>query len=322
MSSRQRTSRSPHDESPPHPRSRSRSPDRRRGRRDPSYSSPSPPPARSSRYRPRSYSRSPPPRRRAEDSPDRRRRSPAPPSASFERRRRRRNSPPSNYDGRRARLPQRARRPAFQDQRKYEWGGRRQTGEGPSADDHGVKKKEEPCYEPSGNLYTDNASRSLTVDDDASDEENATVKLKYTEPSDAAFPDKLWRFYVFKGDDCIETLHLARLSFYVVGKDSDKCQIPLLHPTISKYHAVVQFRKKISHNQVGDPVIKISPYVIDLNSTNGTLLNGDKIEPQRYYELKKKDCLKFGASSRDFVLMVDKKGTASSAVSQENNDGS
>eukprot|EP00042_Codosiga_hollandica_P036364 m.277344 g.277344 ORF g.277344 m.277344 type:complete len:72 (-) comp54872_c0_seq3:154-369(-) len=29
-------------------------------------------------------------------------------------------------------------------------------------------------------------------------------------------------------------------------------------------------------------------------STNGTFINGTKIEPQRYYELREKDVLKFG----------------------------
>ncbi|AFZ79870.1 signal peptide-containing protein [Theileria equi strain WA] len=47
------------------------------------------------------------------------------------------------------------------------------------------------------------------------------------------------------------------------------------------------------------------PYIIDLNSTNGTFLNDEKIEPSRYYELREKDVLKFGHSSREYVLMHD-----------------
>ena len=30
------------------------------------------------------------------------------------------------------------------------------------------------------------------------------------------------------------------------------------------------------------------PYIIDLNSTNGTYLNNQRIDPRRYYELKEK----------------------------------
>lgn len=42
---------------------------------------------------------------------------------------------------------------------------------------------------------------------------------------------------------------------------------------------------------------------MDLASANGTYLNGKKIEPRRYYELFEKDVLKFGYSSREYVLL-------------------
>lgn len=47
------------------------------------------------------------------------------------------------------------------------------------------------------------------------------------------------------------------------------------------------------------------PYIIDLESANGTFLNGKKIESSRFYELKPKDVLKFGQSSREYVLLYD-----------------
>ena len=40
-------------------------------------------------------------------------------------------------------------------------------------------------------------------------------------------------------------------------------------------------------------------YIIDLGSGNGTFLNIKHIEPQRYYEFKEKDVLKFEFSSRE-----------------------
>ena len=42
---------------------------------------------------------------------------------------------------------------------------------------------------------------------------------------------------------------------------------------------------------------------MDLGSTNGTHLNGERIDDSRYVELREKDSLKFGSSSRDYVLM-------------------
>lgn len=53
----------------------------------------------------------------------------------------------------------------------------------------------------------------------------------------------------------------------------------------------------------GASVQRIRPYIMDLESANGTFLNGKKIEPKRYYELIEKDVLKFGFSSREYVLL-------------------
>lgn len=45
-------------------------------------------------------------------------------------------------------------------------------------------------------------------------------------------------------------------------------------------------------------------YLIDLESVNGTYLNNAKIEPRRYYELIEKDVIKFGFSTREYVVMT------------------
>lgn len=49
----------------------------------------------------------------------------------------------------------------------------------------------------------------------------------------------------------------------------------------------------------------VLPYLMDLDSTNGTFINGERIEGRRYYELREKDLLKFGSSSREYVLLKD-----------------
>lgn len=41
---------------------------------------------------------------------------------------------------------------------------------------------------------------------------------------------------------------------------------------------------------------------MDLESTNGTFLNEEKIESSKYYELLDKDVLKFGLSDREYVM--------------------
>lgn len=55
---------------------------------------------------------------------------------------------------------------------------------------------------------------------------------------------------------------------------------------------------------------RVKPYIIDLGSGNGTYLNNQRIDPQRYYELKEKDVLKFGFSSREYVLLHESSDTA------------
>lgn len=52
---------------------------------------------------------------------------------------------------------------------------------------------------------------------------------------------------------------------------------------------------------ISEQVVK--PYILDLESTNKTYLNGDAIEPARYHELREKDVLRFGESQKEYVLM-------------------
>ena len=64
-------------------------------------------------------------------------------------------------------------------------------------------------------------------------------------------------------------------------------------------------REKTDHTVF---VFRVLPYIIDLGSANGTYLNTERIEPQRYYELKEKDMVKFGFSSREYVLLHENSG--------------
>ena len=48
---------------------------------------------------------------------------------------------------------------------------------------------------------------------------------------------------------------------------------------------------------------RVRPYIIDLESANGTFINNKKIDPKKYVELLEKDVVKFGFSSREYVLL-------------------
>ena len=96
---------------------------------------------------------------------------------------------------------------------------------------------------------------------------------------------------------------MHRQSAYLIGKDRRVCDIPVDHPLCSKQHAdsqhrLIEYKRKDSTN---GRVIK--PYIIDLGSTNGTFVNNQIIEAERYFELREKYVVKFCFSTREFVLL-------------------
>merc|ERR1719305_538881 len=66
------------------------------------------------------------------------------------------------------------------------------------------------------------------------------VVIKYSEPPEARVPKRRWRFYVFKGEETLPTLHLHRQSAYLMGRDRKVCDLSIDHPSASKQHAVFQ----------------------------------------------------------------------------------
>lgn len=82
--------------------------------------------------------------------------------------------------------------------------------------------------------------------------------------------------------------------------------VPLDHPSISNQHSVVQFREICKEDDCGNYNYIVKPYIMDLESTNGTFLNGERMDSARYYELKHGDVVKFAGSTRDYVIMKQK----------------
>ncbi|CAA2974346.1 FHA domain-containing DDL [Olea europaea subsp. europaea] len=154
-----------------------------------------------------------------------------------------------------------------------------------------AKEKQKPSFELSGKLADEtNRVRGIT--------------LLFNEPPDARKPEIRWRLYVFKGGEVLnEPLYVHRLSCYLFGRERRVADIPTDHPSCSKQHAVLQYRQVEKENPDGTMSKQVRPYLMDLGSTNGTFINDDRLEPQRYYELFEKDTIKFGNSSREYVLL-------------------
>lgn len=155
------------------------------------------------------------------------------------------------------------------------------------------QKKQKPNYGLSGAL----AAESKTTQD-------GTV-LKYHEPSEAALPKQKWRIYVYKGKDELDMFLLGKQSAYLFGRDRLVADIPIDHTSCSKQHAVIQFRESRTKNDFGDVRITVKPYLIDLESTNKSYVNGKEVPESRYYEVRSGDTLTFGESTRDYVMLKE-----------------
>lgn len=168
-------------------------------------------------------------------------------------------------------------------------------------------EKEKPNFELSGALTEDtNTFRGVVI--------------KYNEPPEARIPKRRWRLYPFKNDEPLPVMYIHRQSAYLLGRQRKIADIPIDHPSCSKQHAVFQYRLVAFTRADGTTGRRVRPYIIDLGSGNGTYLNNQRIEAQRYYELKEKDVLKFGFSSREYVLLHEFSDTSEVDAKEEEED--
>ncbi|CAN9083160.1 unnamed protein product [Alternaria alternata] len=255
-------------------RDRSRSRDRRRkdrskeGRRS---RSPIPYRSRKPRTRSPSASTSPPPKRR------RRTRSPSPSRSSSPHKRAKKALPSQEISFR----------------------GLDDSAQPPSKYGGAPPDKEKPNFKPTGAL----AKAANRV-------EGTKISLKYHEPPEARKPpaSQPWRIFVFKGDDVVDTIEIWQKSCWLLGRSHEVVDYVLEHPSSSGQHAAIQFRyiQKTIEDEFGvkSQRGKVKPYIIDLESSNGTELNGEDLEASRYFELRDKDIIKFGGSEREYVVML------------------
>lgn len=160
-------------------------------------------------------------------------------------------------------------------------------------------EKQKPNFAASGKL----AAETNTV-------AGTAIVLKYNEPPEARKPpaSHAWRLYVFKGKEALETVELSGRSCWLFGRERAIADFPVDHPSCSKQHAVIQFRFVDKKNEFGDRIGGVKPYVIDLESANGTKVNGERIPEKRFVEVLSGDVLGFGDSTREYVIMLPPPG--------------
>jgi len=167
---------------------------------------------------------------------------------------------------------------------------------GKAGDDKAPPEGEEPVDKEKPNF---GLSGALTED---ANKVNGVV-VKYSEPPEARKPKRRWRLYPFKGETALPTLHIHRQSCFLVGRDRKVVDLAVDHPSCSKQHAALQYRLVPFEREDGSHGKRVRLYLIDLESANGTFLNNKKIDGRKYYELMEKDVIKFGFSSREYVLL-------------------
>ena len=155
-----------------------------------------------------------------------------------------------------------------------------------------IQEKEKPNFGTSGKLAEDTNKFNGVV-------------VKYNQPEEAKVPKRKWRLYPFKNDEPLLHIEIYKQSAYLFGRNRKVADVPIDHPSCSQQHAVIQFRLVEFTREDETTGKRVRPYVIDLESSNGTFLNNKRIESKKYIELFEKDVLKFGFSSREYVLMYE-----------------
>ncbi|CEP62080.1 Pml1p LALA0_S04e07316g [Lachancea lanzarotensis] len=170
-----------------------------------------------------------------------------------------------------------------------------------------------PVFEPSGILALETHNKE-------------GIQLLHTEPQDSISPQSFYKKYslplrkqthfqavLYRDSDenYLVQYNLLDRTNYLIGRklnpDDEPSQqdensevvladIPIPEETCSKQHCVIQFRNKND---------QLKAYVIDLDSSNGTLLNDVALPRARYVELKNQDVIRFSThdSDSDYFLV-------------------
>lgn len=130
--------------------------------------------------------------------------------------------------------------------------------------------------------------------------------LQYQEPPWGSCPaeedSSVYSLEMVKGGAVLSSVGLGGRSWLVVGR-APNCDLSLAHPSVSRYHAVLQRR---SQPPAGEEEQGPEPglYAYDLDSAHGTFINKARIPPRTYCRIRVGHVLRFGGSSRLFVLQV------------------
>ncbi|KAI7880630.1 SMAD/FHA domain-containing protein [Lichtheimia hyalospora FSU 10163] len=117
--------------------------------------------------------------------------------------------------------------------------------------------------------------------------------LAYEKPQWGAVASHDYGFEILKGGISIEKIQGPKKDVITIGR-LPLCDIQMEHPSISRYHAVLQF------NHDGNA------FIYDMDSAHGTRLNKQRVPPRIHLPLRPGDQLRFGESTRICIFETDK----------------
>ncbi|KAL0081613.1 SMAD/FHA domain-containing protein [Phycomyces blakesleeanus] len=128
--------------------------------------------------------------------------------------------------------------------------------------------------------------------------------LIYDKPSWAGVATHDYKFEILKGGVQVDQIDGPKKDLVVIGR-LPICEIPMEHPSVSRYHAIIQF------NQEGDA------FIYDLESAHGTRLNKIRIPARTHLPIKTGDQLKFGESTRVCIFETEKPSSEQDIAREE-----
>lgn len=113
----------------------------------------------------------------------------------------------------------------------------------------------------------------------------------YDAPPWSALPSADFQLEVLKDGSIVDTIELKDKEFFTLGRQHGLVDITMDHPSISRVHAVLNFRD--------DGALMLR----DMGSAQGTQLNKVPCEKDTYYRVYVGDMIRFGASTRKYIVM-------------------
>lgn len=137
--------------------------------------------------------------------------------------------------------------------------------------------------------------------------------LQYNIPESSAIPPFEYTLEILRNGTIIDYVSLSHRPYTVFGRSPDS-DVVLEHPTISRYHAIIQYKSEFEHGQ------PTGLYLYDCDSTHGTFVNKKRIEPKVYVRIKIGYIIKFGQSTRLYLVQGDSSAEADNTDTSTGDD--